>query len=71
MMVHEDVFFERDSRRLISMLLDDGWNEIGVTGSHRHLKHPNKPGKVTLLHPTTDLPASTACAMLKHAGLLK
>ncbi len=70
-MLNEEVFVERDSRRLISMLLDDGWNEIGVTGSHHHLKHPNRPGKVTLLHPKTDLPASTVCAMLKHAGLLK
>ncbi|RWO62910.1 type II toxin-antitoxin system HicA family toxin [Mesorhizobium sp.] len=38
---------ERDSRKLIKLLEEDGWFEIGITGSHHHFKHPTKPGKVT------------------------
>ena len=34
------------------MLKNDGWYEVGQVGSHRHYKHPTKPGKVTIpFHP--------------------
>lgn len=62
---------ERDSRKLISILHDDGWSEIGVTGSHHHFKHTSKPGKVTVPHPKKDLPTGTVRSILKQAGLLK
>lgn len=38
---------ERDSRKPIKLLEEDGWFEIGITGSHHHFKHPTKSGKVT------------------------
>ena len=62
---------ERDSRKLISLLLKDGWTEAGITGSHHHFKHPAKPGKVTVPHPKKDLPTGTVRSILKQAGLLK
>lgn len=62
---------ERDSRKLISLLLDDGWTEAGITGSHHHFEHPAKPGKVTVPHPKKDLPTGTVRSILKQAGLLK
>lgn len=62
---------ERDSRKLIALLLEDGWIEAGITGSHRHFKHPAKPGKVTVPHPKKDLPTGTVRSILKQAGLLK
>ncbi|WP_017294801.1 type II toxin-antitoxin system HicA family toxin [Geminocystis herdmanii] len=37
-----------DSRDIIKKLKDDGWYQVGTTGSHHHFKHPYKKGKVTL-----------------------
>jgi predicted RNA binding protein YcfA (HicA-like mRNA interferase family) len=62
---------ERDNRKLIALLLDDGWTEAGITGSHHHFKHPAKPGKITVPHPKKDLPTGTIRSILKQAGLLK
>ena len=62
---------ERDSRKLIKLLEDDGWVRIGVTGSHHHFKHPIKPGKVTIPHPRKDLPTGTVRSLLRQAGLLE
>jgi hypothetical protein len=45
--VTRSALMERDSRKLIKLLEEDGWFEIGITGSHHHFKHPTKPGKVT------------------------
>jgi len=60
----------RDSRSSIRLLEDDGWFQVGVTGSHRHFKHPAKVGKVTIPHPRKDIPIGTVRAVLKQAGLL-
>ena len=46
----------KSSREIIALLVRDGWFEAGQTGSHRHFKHPSKPGKVTAPHPKHDLP---------------
>ncbi|WP_141752767.1 type II toxin-antitoxin system HicA family toxin, partial [Pseudomonas aeruginosa] len=34
------------SREVIDLLLEDGWYEVAVKGSHHQFKHPSKPGKV-------------------------
>lgn len=34
-------------RDLIKLIEKDGWQYMYTTGSHRHFKHPVKPGKVT------------------------
>jgi len=34
---------------IISLLERDGWVLKRVTGSHRHLSHPDKPGLVTVV----------------------
>jgi predicted RNA binding protein YcfA (HicA-like mRNA interferase family) len=62
------VTLERESRKIISRLLFEGWVETGVTGSHHHFKHPEKPGKVTVPHPTKDLPRGTANSIYKQAS---
>jgi predicted RNA binding protein YcfA (HicA-like mRNA interferase family) len=51
------------------MLEDDGWYIHKIKGSHHHLKHPEKTGKVTLPHPKKDLPPKTTDSILKQAGL--
>ena len=61
---------ERASRKLIKMLLDDGWVVVDRLGSHVQLKHPAKPGRVTVPHPERDLPAGTVRSIYKHAGWL-
>ena len=60
---------ERDSRKLIRLLQEDGWYLAGTIGSHHHFKHPDKPGKVTVPHPKHNLPAGTVKSILKQAGL--
>lgn len=61
---------ERDSRKLIRLLEDDGWFLIGVTGSHHHFRHGTKQGKVTIPHPRKDLPVGTVRSLMRQAGLL-
>jgi predicted RNA binding protein YcfA (HicA-like mRNA interferase family) len=59
----------RDSRDLIRELEADGWRYIGATGSHRHFKHPTKPGKVTVPDPKRDLHPKTVRSIYRQAGL--
>jgi predicted RNA binding protein YcfA (HicA-like mRNA interferase family) len=59
----------KTSREIIAALLKDGWFEAGQTGSHRHFKHPTKPGKVTVPHPKRDLPVKTIKSIEKASGL--
>lgn len=40
-------------------------------GSHLHLIHPTKKGKVTVPHPTKDLDPKIVKSILKQAGLDK
>lgn len=58
-----------NSGKLIRTLEDDGWEQVRVTGSHHHFKHPTKPGLVTVPHPKKDLPIGTVSSILKQAGL--
>ena len=58
------------ARELLKLLYKDGWYRIGQTGSHLHLKHPVKKGKVTIpIHAGKDLKKGTLNAILKSAGL--
>lgn len=45
-------------REVLDLLHRDGWQKIGQVGSHRQLKHPDKPGRVTVAgKPGDDVPA--------------
>lgn len=57
------------SREVIALLEADGWQQIGVRGSHHHFKHPTKPGRVTVPHPKSEIPKGTLNNILKTAGL--
>jgi predicted RNase H-like HicB family nuclease/predicted RNA binding protein YcfA (HicA-like mRNA interferase family) len=59
----------RDSRDLMRELEADGWRCVGATGSHRHYKHPTKPGKVTVPHPKGL--ASKDCPLDLQAGRIE
>jgi predicted RNA binding protein YcfA (HicA-like mRNA interferase family) len=54
------------------MVERDGWQQVRTTGSHRHYRHPEKPGTVTIPgHPNDDVATGTKLSILKQAGLEK
>ena len=59
---------ERNSRKLIKLLKQDGWVRVAVKGGHWQFKHPVKKGRVTVPHPTQDLKRGTVVSIYKQAG---
>ena len=57
------------SREVIRMLLEDGWYEVNVVGSHHQFKHPTKKGRVTVKHPVKDIPRKTLDSIARQSGL--
>lgn len=57
-------------REVLRLLSDDGWEVVTTRGSHRQLKHPSKPGRVTVAGKgSDDLHPKTAATILRQAGL--
>jgi len=57
-------------RAVLTMLREDGWSEVSRRGSHRQLKHQEKPGRVTVPGKLSDdLAPGTLNSILKQAGL--
>lgn len=57
------------AREAEKLLLNDGWYFVKQVGSHKHYKHPTKPGKVTIPFHTGDIDKGTFNSILKQAGL--
>lgn len=57
------------SADVIKALEADGWREVARRGSHVQMKHPSKPGRVTVPHPKKDLPVGTLKSIEKQARL--
>lgn len=57
------------SRKIIRMLLEDGWNQVSQSGSHAQFKHPTKLGKVTVPTPRKDMPFGTLVMIERQSGL--
>jgi predicted RNA binding protein YcfA (HicA-like mRNA interferase family) len=57
------------SKKVLRILEQDGWFVVATKGSHHQLKHPVKPGRVTLPHPKHDLPLGTLKSIAQQAGL--
>jgi predicted RNA binding protein YcfA (HicA-like mRNA interferase family)/predicted RNase H-like HicB family nuclease len=56
-------------RDVAKMLQDDGWKVVRQRGSHQQLKHPRRPGLVTVAgKPSDDLAPGTLNSILKQAG---
>lgn len=69
-MLHEVIPVKSySSREVIRMLEEDGWFLVAVRGDHYQYKHPTKPGKVTVIHPTKDYKRKTLLSILKQAGI--
>jgi len=57
---------------ILKRLHEDGWYLEATRGSHRQLKHPSKPGRVTGAgKPSDDLAPATLGSILKQSGLKK
>lgn len=57
------------AREIEKIIEKDGWKLKSTKGSHRHYKHPSKPGKVTIPFHTGDLDIRTVKSILEQAGL--
>jgi predicted RNA binding protein YcfA (HicA-like mRNA interferase family) len=55
---------------VLRRLQEDGWYIDRMRGSHRQLKHPKKPGTVTVAgQPGVDVPPGTLLNVWRQAGL--
>jgi predicted RNA binding protein YcfA (HicA-like mRNA interferase family) len=55
---------------LLRALRKDGWQQVRQSGSHVHLKHPSKPGRVTVpVHAGVIIKPKTLATVLGQAGL--
>ncbi len=59
------------AKEVLKLLHKDWWEEIPnrTKGSHIQLKHPVKPGKVTVPMHSGDISPGTLNSILKQAGL--
>ena len=57
-------------KHLIKFIEGDGWNLHRTKGSHKHFKHPIKPGIVTVPKQlNVDIRLGTLNSVLKQAGM--
>lgn len=57
------------SKEVIRRLLEDGWYEVNIVGSHHQFKHPTKKGRTTIKHPDKDIPLNTLRCIERQSGL--
>ena len=57
------------AEELEKVITADGWYLKNQKGSHRHYKHPTKPGKVTIPFHRGDINKRTVKSILKQAGI--
>lgn len=57
-------------KEIIWLIENDGWYLAVTRGSHRQVKHPSKPGRVTIAgKPSDDIQPGTLNSILKQAQL--
>ena len=56
-------------KKLAELIQKDGWVFVRQDGSHRHYRHPEKRGIVTIPVHNKDLKKGTVNNILKQAGL--
>lgn len=56
-------------REIEKIIRTDGWYYKNTKGSHKHFKHPSKPGKVSIPQHSGDLHKDTVKSILEQAGL--
>jgi predicted RNA binding protein YcfA (HicA-like mRNA interferase family) len=58
-----------NSREVIRLLQQSGWQQVAQKGSHVQFKHPDKSGRVTVPHPNQDVPIGTLRSIEKQAQM--
>ena len=58
----------RDSRDIIRPLLQDGFEQVSVRGSHHKFVHAISRRVVIVTHPSKDIPRGTVRAIYNDAG---
>ena len=67
---NQTYYVHMNARQVLQALKADGWMEVRSKGSHLQLKHPSKPGLVTLpRHGARDLKPGTLASIERQAGL--
>lgn len=61
---------ERDSRRIIKRLVEDGFELVGTRGSHHKFYRQSDDRTVIVPHPRKDLPIGTVRSIYRQAGWL-
>lgn len=59
---------ERDSRKLIKLLEQDGFERVGAKGSHAKYRKGDRT--VIVPHPKKDMPLGTVRSIYRQAGWL-
>jgi predicted RNA binding protein YcfA (HicA-like mRNA interferase family) len=57
------------SREALKILKADGWYEVRTRGDHIQMRHPTKPGLVTVQHPVKDLSLRNIISIEKQSGV--
>jgi len=57
------------SRDIIRTIEAAGWFEVRQSGSHRHFRHPDRPGTVTVPHPKADVAIGTIKSIERQSGV--
>jgi predicted RNA binding protein YcfA (HicA-like mRNA interferase family) len=58
-----------NSRDVIKAIEADGWRRIAQKGDHVQFKHPRKKGRVTVPHPSRDIPLGTLKSIERQADI--
>lgn len=58
-----------DSKTVIKLIEEDGWYEVRQEGSHKHFKHPTRPGLTTVPHPYKDIRMGTLKSIERQSGV--
>ncbi len=59
---------ERNTRKLIKFLKEDGWIRVRTKGGHQQFKHPVKKGIVTIPYSDKELKRGTVASIYRQAG---
>ena len=57
------------SREVLRRLQAEGWYVDRQKGDHVQLRHPNRPGVTTVIHPARDFAIKTLISMERQSGV--
>ncbi len=54
---------------ILERLQKDGWTIVRQSGSHKQLRHPTRPGTVTVPHPKKEMAIGTIKSIEQQSGV--